>query len=580
MEIKYFMQRNMGREDLPMLILTSATIDEHKYARYFNVDDDCVITVAGFTYPIEVRWGEDEPNITEAIVREVLSIHDENKSDPPDEGSIMVFVHGIGAFKDVKPKLEDARGDILVAFADRANVQNQTRDYFYVTGKLALPRGKTRLVILATNAAETGLTVDSLKYVVDTGWANTRELYYPHDVSGIIMRPIAESNALQRKGRCGRLRPGEAHFLYSRETYKALQKQQFPNIVTEGVEETILELVAVQQRNKAALMGLGKGPGDASFRVQDLELLDLPPVDSLTTALDKCVALGFVSPHAVLPHPERGLGNADDDIFGAVDAPAYGYGITNLGLIAQTMQRSLPGLEPAAIILYSYLFPSICTRDAILVAYAASTESGRPPRVGMPSHFGGAASSTPERWRELQEAMSCQILETAFLYSWAVEEGVGMDIGKLAYVYDETMSALADAQLTIRTGPSLTDLAKESLDGFAKLVADLKRVLAVVFRLNVLAVTDDGLETRHGYVLRAQVPKHFPKTGRVLANRFILKKNFRGETTYFAVPEKLCAIPSDDGIARPADAESAPVGEVAFDPDRLYLHLKLLELQK
>lgn len=583
MEIKYFMQRNMGREDLPMLILTSATIDEHKYARYFNVDDNCVITVAGFTYPIQMHWGKDEPDIAEAIVEKVLSIHDENKSDPPDEGSVMVFVHGIGAFKDVKNMLEDARGDILVAFADRANVQSQTKDYFYVTGKLPLPRGKTRLVILATNAAETGLTVDSLKYVVDTGWSNTRELYYPHDVSGIIMRPIAESNALQRKGRCGRLRPGEAHFLYTRDTYKALQKQQFPNIVTEGVEETILELISVQQRNKAELIRLGKTESpDASFRVEDLELLDLPPVDALTTALDKCVALGFVSPHAVLPHRERGLGNADDDIFGAVDAPEYGCGITNLGLVAQTMQRSLPGLEPVAIVLYSYLFPSISTRDAILVAYAASTESGRPPRVGGRN---AEDSSTPDRWQDLQEVMSCQILETAFLYSWAVETGADLDIGKLAYVYDETMSALADAQLTIRTGPSMTDLAKESLDGFAKLVADLKRVLAMVFRFNVLKVTSDGLEMRHGYTLRAKVPGHFRDSDYVLANRFILKKNFRGETTYFVVPEKLCALEDVYDIARPVDAQSEAPQEslkapTPLDPDRLYLHLKLLELHK
>lgn len=582
MEIKYFMQRNMGRDDLPMLILTSATIDEHKYARYFNVGDDCIITVAGFTYPIQVHWGEDEDNIVDAVVDKVIEIHDSNPNDPVSEGSVMVFVHGLGAFKDVKPKLESERPDILVALADRANVQNQTRDYFYVTGKIPLPRGKKRLVILATNAAETGLTVDSLKYVVDTGWSNMRELYYPHDVSGIIMRPIAESNARQRKGRCGRLRPGEVHFLYTQETGKAMRKQQFPNIVTEGVEETILELIIIQQRNKAELLKLSKSAdSDAfatAFRAVDLELLDPPPIDALTTALDKCVALGFVSSSAILPNAERGLATTDDDIFGATEELRRGYGITNLGLFAQLFQRPLPGLEPSAIILYSYLFPSISTRDSILVAYAASSESGRMPQIGK------TGGPTPARWDELKKIMACQILETAFIYAWAVEEDVAVDVGKLAYVYDDTISILADNQFSIRTTPTLVDLAKlDDLDAFAKLVSDLKRVLAIALRFNVLRNTPDGLVTRHGYVLRARLPDYFPKTEYVLSNRLILKKNFRGDTTYFVTPEKLCSMEHMDVIAEPDDSSVPTVGNASGAPgnlDRLYLYLKLLEIQR
>lgn len=582
MEIKYFMQRNMGREDLPMLILTSATIDENKYARYFNVGDDCIITVAGFTYPILVNWGEDEDNIVDAVVDKVIDIHDSNPNDPVTEGAVMVFVHGLGAFKDVKPKLESERPDILVALADRNNVQNQTRDYFYVTGKIPLPRDKKRLVILATNAAETGLTVDSLKYVVDTGWSNMRELYYPHDVSGIIMRPIAESNARQRKGRCGRLRPGEVHFLYSQETGKAMRKQQFPNIVTEGVEETILELIIIQQRNKAELLKLSKNvDSDASataFRAADLELLDPPPIDALTTALDKCVALGFVSPSAILPNAERGLSNTDDDIFGATEELRRGYGITNLGLFAQLFQRPLPGLEPPAIILYSYLFPSISARDSILVAYAASSQSGRMPQIGK------TGGPTPTRWNELKKIMGCQILETAFIYAWAIEEDVDLDVGKLAYVYDDALSILAENRFAVRTGPTLVDLAKlEDLDAFAKLAADLKRVLSIALRFNVLRNTPDGLVTRHGYSLRARLPDYFPKTEYVLSNRLILKKNFRGDTTYFVTPEKLCAIEHMDVIAEPDDTNDAAVGSASSasgNLDRLYLYLKLLEIQQ
>ena len=397
------------------------------------------------------------------------------------------------------------------------------------------PAGQEKTGHPATNAAETGSRWTLLKYVVDTGWSNMRELYYPHDVSGIIMRPIAESNARQRKGRCGRLRPGEVHFLYTQETGKAMRKQQFPNIVTEGVEETILELIIIQQRNKAELLKLSKSADfDAfatAFRAVDLELLDPPPIDALTTALDKCVALGFVSSSAILPNAERGLATTDDDIFGATEELRRGYGITNLGLFAQLFQRPLPGLEPSAIILYSYLFPSISTRDSILVAYAASSESGRMPQIGK------TGGPTPARWDELKKIMACQILETAFIYAWAVEEDVAVDVGKLAYVYDDTISILADNQFSIRTTPTLVDLAKlDDLDAFAKLVSDLKRVLAIALRFNVLRNTPDGLVTRHGYAARA-TSGLFPKTEYVLSNRLILKKNFRGDTTYFVTPE-------------------------------------------
>jgi hypothetical protein len=197
---------------------------------------------------------------------------------------------------------------------------------------------------------------------------------------------------------------------------------------------------------------------------------------------------------------------------------------------------------------------------------------------------GKTGGPTPARWDELKKIMGCQILETAFIYAWAIEEDVDLDVGKLAYVYDDTLSILAKNGFAVRTGPTLVDLAKlDDLDAFAKLAADLKRVLSIALRFNVLRNTPDGLVTRHGYSLRARLPDYFPKTEYVLSNRLILKKNFRGDTTYFVTPEKLCAIEHMDVIAEPDDANDADVGSASSasgNLDRLYLYLKLLEIQQ
>ena len=547
MEIKYFYQRNASSEKLPILILTSATIDEYKYARYFGVGDLNIITVSGFTYPIEVTWGEDVPDVKVGILEKVLKIHDENTDDPRGKGDIIVFVSGTGGFKDVKENIEVARKDLLVVFADRTQVSNQTNDYLYLTGKIPLPKDKNRMIIIATNAAETGLTVDSLKYVVDTGYSNVKETYYPKSISGVILRPIAESNALQRKGRSGRKFPGAFYPLYSYETYKALQKQQFPNIVTEGVEDIIVELVKIQQENKLRMKV------SPEFRLEDLNLLDLPPVDALMGALDKAIVLGLVSFNAVLPNAETRFSE---------NSGPTGFGITPVGLESLFLRRALPRLESIAVLLYSFLFPNIRTEEAILLAIACV------PGRKMPR-----SRSLPDNFSELREMMSCQIIESMLIWLWKMKNNIELSsLVDISSTFVDIMDVLYQRNYIMNEAPSILEFIDDPV-GFGRIIEDYRRLLSFCLRFNT--INTETFSTVDGLRLKGTPPTYFKKSPFLYTTGLNLKSGFGDNVIYNIMPDKV-------GISLGMHCDIMPAKTIhktqPVDLNSLYLYFKLHEI--
>lgn len=558
MELWYFYNRNKDNASLPFLILTSATIDEHKYARYFGVGPSNVITVDGFTFPIQTHWSQhDSGQLEDAIIKKVLYIHDgPGKDDDPQARDIMVFVSGIGAFENLKPKIHKERKDIIVVFADRKQVQGQTEDYFYVTGKKKLPRGKNRMVVIATNAAETGLTVDTLKYVIDTGWSNVKESYYPYGTTGVILRPIAQSNALQRKGRCGRKAPGEYYPLYTRKTFEAMNVQQFPNIVTEGVENLILELIDLQLRNK---VDLEERP---EFRIEDLKLLDLPPADALAIALEKCYILGFTSRSTKLPQK-----TSLNFYYDVEDNIEYGYGLTEKGVIALGFNRTLQSLEAINILLNSFMFKNINTQDVIFLACLLSSDMSIRLNTTIPG------------FDDVKNVLQCEILETLYKCMWEVKQMTNLlDLDRMTHVYNNTMTKVLEWGLPINNKQSLTELDLSELE---LVVRDYKRLIAMSYPWNVLIKKEDRWVTRHGIKIKLRLPDSFKDATRVVATEFQLRKN-RMDTTYYIRPGQLCNIPQDvDDLLTPKQDYEAINDALFQSPIKnkiLYLYWKLLEL--
>jgi ATP-dependent helicase HrpA len=233
----YLKQLLRKRDDLK-LIITSATIDTDRFARAF--DNAPVIEVSGRLYPVELRYSpldehaEDEGDVTyiDAAVNVLGRVLDESV-----EGDVLVFMPGERDIRETADLLRTRQGDWLdiVPLFGRLTSEEQQRVF---------APGPRRRVVIATNIAETSLTVPRIRYVIDTGLARISR-YHPGTRSKRLpVEPIAQSSANQRKGRCGRVSGGICIRLYSEQDF--LDRRPFvePEIQRADLADVILRMKA------------------------------------------------------------------------------------------------------------------------------------------------------------------------------------------------------------------------------------------------------------------------------------------------------------------------------------------------
>ena len=443
MLLRNFFERNAGNPRLPFLLLTSATFDTARYAEYFGVGPANVVEVAGRAFPITTHWPAQGTNDYPAeAAATVLRLHEAHLDDPPARADVLVFMPGAAEATAVVAALlaaqlrfeaeaaagaDPARGAFLVLTLNREVVISQTGDFPLVFAPPAsLPavngRRPVRRVVVATTVAETGLTIDTLRYVVDCGWSRTMELYPPEGVTGLLTRPAPRSRIKQRQGRAGRLFPGDFFPLYTEKVHAALDEQQLPEILATGPAELYLTFVREQQRQK---LRTGRVP---EYRVEDLALLDPPPPESLLAANATAVALGFVAPRTALP---RAWPPASIELLGAapadgsvVSAAATGYGLTPLGHLAALFAR-VP-MEGARILLAGPVWDA-ATSD-LLTAVAMFTVSLPDLLSGRGrTRKGAAPSALPPGAAALRAALP------SFLVARTMGGGGGGDSGDGAF---------------------------------------------------------------------------------------------------------------------------------------------------
>lgn len=346
MRLKAFYLRNEGDPKLPFLMLASATIDVNRYAAFFGLGGENTVVIGGRAFPITDHFPEKGTNdyIKEAAAV-AIRIHEQGSDDPPERADILIFAPGEAEIKDIVNTLRDyaEKSDrpFLVLIVTREAVIEDTREYrqvFVPYTDLPAIRGKppARRILVATNVVETGLTVHTLRYVIDSGWAKSVDVYQPYGIAGLIARPAPRSRILQRKGRAGRVFPGDFYPLYTRNVYDSLEEQQLPEIITDGVMGVILDLVGEQQRQKL----LRPSAQLPEFRVENIDMLDSPPVEALRAALEFTLAAGFVSPSTVISESYSGA--------------KMGYGLTWMGKIAERFSRT--PLEGVRAILSCYVW--------------------------------------------------------------------------------------------------------------------------------------------------------------------------------------------------------------------------------
>ncbi|ARB89859.1 ATP-dependent RNA helicase HrpA [Haemophilus influenzae] len=221
------------RRDLK-LIITSATIDVERFSKHFN--NAPIIEVSGRTYPVEVRYRpvveEDDQDQLQGILNAVDELQAEGRGD------ILIFMNGEREIRDTAEALQKQNlkhTEILPLFA-RLSAQEQN--------KIFHPSGLNRIV-LATNVAETSLTVPSIKYVIDPGTARISRYSYRTKVQRLPIEPISQASANQRKGRCGRVSEGICIRLYSEEDFNSRPEFTDPEILRTNLASVILQMTAL-----------------------------------------------------------------------------------------------------------------------------------------------------------------------------------------------------------------------------------------------------------------------------------------------------------------------------------------------
>jgi pre-mRNA-splicing factor ATP-dependent RNA helicase DHX15/PRP43 len=262
------------RPDLKIIVM-SATLDAQKFQGYFN--DAPLLLVPGRTHPVEIFYTADpEKDYLEAAIRTVLQIH---ATEP--EGDILLFLTGEEEIEDACRKI-NIEVDDMIQEADAGPIKvyplygslppQQQQRIFEPAPPPRTPNGRPgRKCIIATNIAETSLTIDGIVYVVDPGFSK-QKVYNPRiRVESLLVSPISRASAKQRAGRAGRTRPGKCFRLYPEIAFKKeLIEQTYPEVLCSNLAMTVLQL--------------------KKLGVEDLvhfDLMDPPAPDTMMRALEE-----------------------------------------------------------------------------------------------------------------------------------------------------------------------------------------------------------------------------------------------------------------------------------------------------
>lgn len=261
-----YLKKLLGRRPDLKVIITSATIDVERFSGHFN--DAPIIEVSGRSYPVEVRYrpfADDEDLAFEQAV--LNAIHELSERD---RGDILVFLEGEREINELakflrKQNLPDT--DVLPLYA-RLGAAGQ--------GLIFQPH-KRRHIVLATNIAETSLTIPGIRYVIDGGYARISRYSPRSKIQRLPIEKIAKAPANQRKGRCGREAEGVCIRLYSEEDF-----EQRPDFTEPEIQRTNLASVLLQMK----ALGLGD--------VEKFPFLDQPDRRQISDARRLLIELGAI----------------------------------------------------------------------------------------------------------------------------------------------------------------------------------------------------------------------------------------------------------------------------------------------
>ena len=283
----YLKQLLPKRPDLKVIV-TSATLDVNRFSQYFN--NAPVFEVEGRSFPVEVRYrpiselnigGSDddefddfEENLPRAVVQAVEECFaDAQAKGHPEYADTLIFASTEQEIRELQETLQKhgpRHTEILPLYARLAIADQQ---------KIFSPSGKGRRIIIATNVAETALTVPNIRYVIDSGFARISRYNYRSRVQRLPIEAISQAAANQRKGRCGRIAAGVCIRLYSEEDF-----QGRPEFTEPEIKRTNLASVILQMQH----LGLGN--------LEDFDFIEPPDFRLVNDGRKLLIELGALSP--------------------------------------------------------------------------------------------------------------------------------------------------------------------------------------------------------------------------------------------------------------------------------------------
>lgn len=302
------------RPDLKVII-TSATIDSERFAAHFGVEGRPapIIEVSGRTYPVEIRYRpldgvepEPDPEGSQTNSAAASASADEPRDqvtgilDAVDElmalgpGDILVFLAGERDIRDTEAALIDHLGPRYAANESSARLPGSV-EIIPLYSRLSaaaqhrvFEKHRLRRIVLATNVAETSLTVPSIRYVIDPGVARISRYSNKTKVQRLPIEPISQASANQRSGRCGRVADGVAIRLYSQTDYEGREPYTEPEILRTSLASVILQMAALRLGN-----------------VADFPFIDPPDRRAIADGVALLTEIGAISANSKSMHEPR-----------------------------------------------------------------------------------------------------------------------------------------------------------------------------------------------------------------------------------------------------------------------------------
>ncbi len=461
--LKNFFTRNEKNPKLPFLVLMSATFDANKFLSYFGVDNFIQVSGFAYplterwdTINVSVV------NYISAAVDTVKKIHLQGMNDPIDNRDILVFMPSRNEILEcisrikVLNKTLGKKDLLLPLIIDREAVNSNNDDYrllfadisdlnddavalsrllpddntmsqllrndsadntmsqlqgnrFAETTDNTLPcsQGKHsaetgtifRRVIFGTSVLETGVTLDTLKYVCDSGYHRGPQFIANFSVGGVVTVPATKSRIRQRAGRANRKSEGEFWPLYPKYIYDSLEDNQLSDIETSDISPVMLSILAQQIPDNKNII-----------RTDRIDTIDKIPLDMIEYQLEKLYCLGFISPQCDVDFYRTPIGGDPDDMLKNIsELPVnsnHTYGITKLGQIAAMFNGLTP--EQIKLILSAYMWGCSVLDMIAIAAYMSIKQSEFKAnmsqdikwvevyRLGLPFYLTSGNKKTPD----------------------------------------------------------------------------------------------------------------------------------------------------------------------------------------